>query len=70
MESQKTLNRQNNFEKEKDRGINPLISDYVPKLQASKQYGTSTKTDTQINGTEINPHIYGQLIYNKRVENI
>ena len=50
MESQKTLNRQNNFEKEKDRGINPLISDYVPKLQASKQYGTSTKTDTQTNG--------------------
>ena len=29
-----------------------LGSDYTTKLQQSKQYGTGTKTDTQINGTE------------------
>jgi len=28
-----------------------LTSDYTTKLQSSKQYGTGTKTDTQITGT-------------------
>ena len=28
-----------------------LTSDYTTKLQSSKQYGTSTKTEIDINGT-------------------
>ena len=30
----------------------PLISDYTTKLQSSKQYGTGTKTEIKINGTQ------------------
>ena len=29
-----------------------MTSDYSTKLQSSKQYGTCTKTDTEVNGTE------------------
>ena len=29
-----------------------LISDYTTKLQSSRQYGTGTKTEIQINGTK------------------
>ena len=29
-----------------------LISDYITKLQSSRQYGTGTKTEIQINGTK------------------
>ena len=32
-------------------GINLLTSDYTTKLQSSRQYGTGTKTEIQINGT-------------------
>ena len=46
MEIQKTLNSQNNPEKEES-----LTSDYTTKLQSSKQYGTGTKINTYISGT-------------------
>ena len=29
-----------------------LTSDYIAKLQSSRQYGTGTKTEIQINGTQ------------------
>ena len=52
-----------------------LTSNYITKLQSSKQYGTDTKTEIQINGTgqkatEISPCTYGQLIYDKGGKNI
>ena len=49
----KTLNTQNNLEKEEQlEQSHSLTSDYTTKLQASKQYGAATKTETQINGTD------------------
>ena len=33
-------------------GSTCLTSDYTTKLQSSRQYGTGTKTETQINGTK------------------
>ena len=50
-----------------------LTSDYTTKPQSSRQYGTGTKAEIQINGTEspeINPHTQGHLIFNKGGENI
>ena len=54
METQKTPSSQSSLKKEnKVIGItHTLISNYTTKLQSSKQYGTGTKTDTQINKTE------------------
>ena len=44
--SQKMPNSQINIEKEKQlEESGPLTSDYTTKLEASKQYGTGTKTE-------------------------
>ena len=53
MEQRKTPNRKI-LEKKMDKpGASPfLTSDYTTQLQQSKQHGTGTKTDNQINGTE------------------
>ena len=74
MKVQRTPNRQSTIEKEELEKSCSLTSDYTLKLQQSKQYGTGTKTDTQINGTEespeTNPRTHGQLIYGKAGKNI
>ena len=48
---------------------------YITKLQSSRQYGTGTKTEIQINRTKekaqrLNSHTYGHLIFGKRGKNI
>ena len=63
METQKTLNSQNNL----NRAIGIILPNFrlYNKAIVIKEYGTGTKPDTQINGTEspeISPHIYVQLI--------
>ena len=60
LEIQKTSNSQSTLEKEEwIGGINLpdfrpycLPVDYTTKLQSSRQYGTSTKTEIQINGAK------------------
>ena len=52
-----------------------LTSGSTTKQQSPRQYGTGTKTETQISGTkieslEINPHTYGNLILDKVGKNI
>ena len=54
MEIQKTSNHQNNLEKEEWnwRKSTCLTSGSTTEPQSSRQYGTGTKTDIQINGTK------------------
>ena len=51
METQKILNSQSNTkEKTELKESGSLTSDYTTNLQSSKQYGTGTKPEIQING--------------------
>ena len=54
MEIQKTSNSQSNLEKEKIEleESTCLTSGSITKPQSSRQYGTGTKTEIQINGTK------------------
>lgn len=47
----------------------PDFKTYI-KVQLTRQCGAGTKTDKQINATERNTHIYGQLIFNKDAKTI
>ena len=51
-----------------------LTSGSTTKPQSTRQCGTGTKTETQINGTkqspEVNLHTYGHLIFDKGGKNI
>ena len=51
-----------------------LTSDYATKLQSSRHYGTSTKTEiyqwNKIESPKINPCTYGYLIFDKEAENM
>ena len=75
MEPQKIPNRESNLEKEQVEGI--PVSDFKntlhDKATVTKDYAVWLKKYIQANGTEqnreINPQIYGQLIFNKGVKN-
>ena len=54
METQTTLNSQSNLEEKKLEleESSFLTSDYMTNIQSSRQYGTGTKAELQINGTK------------------
>ena len=74
MKTQKTLNSQNNLEKEWSQRNHCPDFTLSYKATVMKRYGTSTKIYTFINermeNTEINPCTYGQLICDKGGRNI
>ena len=58
--------------KTKSGGVTIQDSSYITKLYSSRQYGTGTKTDTLICGTEnpeMYPQMYGQRIFDKEGNN-
>ena len=70
MEIQKTLSRLSNLEKEnKTEGIRLTDFKLYYKTKLSKRCSSGTKSDiaqhSRIESPEINPHFYGQLIYDK-----
>ena len=69
METKKTLNKQNNLKKEEWCWRN-----HAPWLQTIPQSYTNQNRHTEqwkmIESSEIKPHIYGQLIYDKGGKNI
>ena len=76
MEPQKMLNTKAILRNSNKAGSVILpVSNYITKLYQSKQYVVGIKMDTEINGTEQrvqkqNPHLYGQLIFDKEAKNI
>ena len=75
MQTRKTLNSQNNLEKE-ERAEGIMLPDfrlYYKALVIKIWYQHRNKYKDQwnkIESPEINPHMYGQLIYNKRGKNM
>ena len=74
METQTTLNRRNILNKTKKEISCSMISYYTTKLQYSTVsfYHKHRYIDkqNQIENPETNPHLYGQLIYDKGGKNI
>ena len=72
MEIQKTSNSQSNLQERRMEleELTCLISGSTTKPQSSRQYGTGTKTEMQINGTKQKAQRYGHLIFDKGGKNI
>ena len=69
-EPQKTPNSQSNLKKNKLKALHFLILKIHYKATVIKTCCLNKERYTdQLNRTEINPHIYGQLIFNKGIKN-